>query len=133
MILVDSNILLDIITIDPKWYNGSSSKLSTLAESHELIINDIIYTEVSIGFGRIEDSEAAFSGDFFKILPIPKEALFLAGKAFLQYKANNGSNKNSVLPDLFIGAHASILNIPLITRDLSRYKTYFPKLQLITP
>ena len=132
MILVDSNILLDILTVDPKWYNWSSSNLSTLAESHELIINDIIYTEVSIGFGRIEDLEAAFTGDFFKILPIPKEALFLAGKAFLQYRANNG-NKNSVLPDLFIGAHASILNIPLITRDLSRYKTYFPKLQLITP
>ena len=132
MILVDSNILLDIVTIDPKWYNGSSSKLSTLAESHELIINDIIYTEVSIGFGRIEDLEAAFSGDFFKILPIPKEALFLAGKAFLQYKSNNGT-KNSVLPDLFIGAHASVLGIPLITRDTGRYKTYFPKLQLITP
>ena len=132
MILVDSNILLDILTIDPKWYDWSASKLSLMAESHELIINDIIYTEISIGFERIEDLEETFSGDFFKIMPMPKEALFLAGKAFLQYKSNNGT-KNSVLQDLFIGAHASVLGIPLITRDTSRYKTYFPKLPLITP
>ncbi len=132
MILVDSNILLDILTIDPQWYDWSASKLSLIAESHELIINDIIYTEISIGFERIEDLEETFSGDFFKIMPMSKEALFLAGKAFLQYKSNNGT-KNSVLPDLFIGAHASVLGIPLITRDTSRYKTYFPKLQLITP
>jgi predicted nucleic acid-binding protein len=118
MILVDSNILLDISTIDPLWYEWSATKLSMLSESHELIINDIIYTEISIGFQSIEDLEEAFSGDFFKIMPIPKEALFLAGKAFLQYKSNN-DNKNSVLPDLFIGAHASVLQIPLITRDIS--------------
>lgn len=132
MILVDSNILLDILTLDSQWYNWSASKLSLIAESHELIINDIIYTEISIGFDRIEDLEEAFSGDFFKIMPMPKEALFLAGKAFLQYKSNNGT-KNSVLPDLFIGAHASVLGIPLITRDISRYKTYFSQIQLITP
>jgi predicted nucleic acid-binding protein len=132
MILVDSNILLDIFTIDPQWYDWSASKLSLIAESHKLIINDIIYTEISICFERIEDLEETFSGDFFKIMPMPKEALFLAGKAFLQYKSNNGT-KNSVLPDLFIGAHASVLGIPLITRDTGRYKTYFPKLQLITP
>ncbi len=132
MILVDSNILLDILTLDSQWYDWSASKLVMLAESHELIINDIIYTEISIGFERIEDLEETFSGNFFKIMPMPKEALFLAGKAFLQYKSNNGT-KNSVLPDLFIGAHASVLGIPLITRDTSRYKTYFPKLRLITP
>ena len=132
MILVDSNVLLDILTIDPVWYSWSSSNLSLLAESHELIINDIIYTEVSIGFDRIEDLEQVFADDFFKIVPMPKEAPFLAGKAFMQYKANSGK-KNLVLPDLFIGAHASVLGIPLITRDVGRYKTYFPKLQLITP
>jgi predicted nucleic acid-binding protein len=132
MILVDSNILLDIMTLNSQWYDWSASKLGTLAESHELIINDIIYTEISIGFERIEDLEETFSGNFFKIMPMPKEALFLAGKAFLRYKSNNGS-KNSVLPDLFIGAHASVLGIPLITRDTNRYRTYFPKLQLITP
>ena len=132
MILVDSNILLDILTIDPQWYDWSTSKLSLIAESHELIINDIIYAEISICFERIEDLEETFSGNFFKIMPMSKEALFLAGKAFLQYKSNNGT-KNSVLPDLFISAHASVLGIPLITRDTGRYKTYFPKLQLITP
>jgi hypothetical protein len=132
MILVDSNILLDIMTLNSQWYDWSASKLGTLAESHELIINDIIYTEISIGFERIEDLEETFSGNFFKIMPMPKEALFLAGKAFLRYKSNKGS-KNSVLPDLFIGAHASVLGIPLITRDTNRYRTYFPKLQLITP
>ena len=132
MILVDSNILLDILTLDSQWYDWSAAKLCMLAESHDLIINDIIYTEISIGFERIEDLEETFSGGFFKIVPMPKEALFLAGKAFLQYKSNNGT-KNSVLPDLFIGAHASVLGIPLITRDISRYKTYFPKLRLITP
>lgn len=120
------------MTIDPHWYDWSSDKLADLVESHQLIINDIIYTEVSIGFERIEDLEETFSGNFFKIMQMPKEALFLAGKAFWQYKSNNGS-KNSVLPDFFIGAHASVLGIPLITRDISRYKTLFPKLQLITP
>lgn len=132
MILVDSNILLDIMTNDPKWYDWSASQLSTLTEFHELIINDIIYTEISIGFAKIEDLERIISNEFFKIMPIPKEALFLAGKAFLKYKTNKG-NKNSVLPDFFIGAHASILDIPLLTRDISRYKTYFPKLKLISP
>jgi predicted nucleic acid-binding protein len=132
MILVDSNILLDIFTIDSQWYEWSSSKLSLIAESHELIINDVIYTEISIGFDKIEDLETTFAGGFFRIAPMTKEALFLAGKAFLQYKSNGGS-KNSVLPDLFIGAHASVLGIPLLTRDTSRYKTYFPKLELINP
>ena len=132
MILVDSNILLDILTLDSQWYDWSAAKLCMLAESHDLIINDIIYTEISIGFERIEDLEETFSGGFFKIVQMPKEALFLAGKAFLRYKSNNGT-KNPVLPDLFIGAHASVLGIPLITRDTSRYKTYFPKLLLITP
>lgn len=132
MILVDSNILLDILTLDSRWYDWSSSKLAILAESHELIINDVIYTEISIGFERIEDLEETFSGGFFKIMPIPKEALFLAGKTFLRYKASKGG-KNSVLPDFFIGAHASVLGIPLITRDTGRYGTYFPKLRLIAP
>lgn len=132
MILVDSNILLDILTIDPKWYDWSSSKLEALSQFHELIINDIIYTEVSIRFKRIEELEEVLSDDFFKIALIPKEALFLAGKAFLHYKSNKGE-KGSVLPDFFIGAHASVLDIELLTRDVSRYKTYFPKLRIISP
>lgn len=130
MILVDSNILLDIITVDPQWYEWSAAKLADLSESHELVINDIIYTEISIGFDRIEELEAILFG--FKLMPIPKEALFLAGKVFLQYRTNNGT-KNFVLPDFFIGAHASILSAPLLTRDKARYKTYFPKVQIIAP
>ena len=132
MILVDSNVILDILTTDPKWYQWSANKLSYLSESHNLIINDIIYTEISIGFDKIEDLDDVISESFFKILPIPKSALFLAGKAFLNYKRKNGS-KNLVLPDFFIGAHAAILEIPLLTRDISRYKTYFPTIELISP
>lgn len=132
MILVDSNVLLDVLTMDPNWYNWSASKLGSLSQFHELIINDIIYTEISIGFKKIEELEEVLSDDFFKIAPIPKEALFLAGKAFLNYKSNKGG-KSSVLPDFFIGAHASILGIELLTRDISRYKTYFPRLRIISP
>jgi predicted nucleic acid-binding protein len=132
MILVDSNVILDILTTDPKWYQWSANKLSYLSESHNLIINDIIYTEISIGFDKIEDLDDVISESFFKILPIPKSALFLAGKAFLNYKRKNVS-KNLVLPDFFIGAHAAILKIPLLTRDISRYKTYFPTIELISP
>jgi predicted nucleic acid-binding protein len=132
MILVDSNVILDILTTDPKWYQWSANKLSYLSESHNLIINDIIYTEISIGFDKIEDLDDVISESFFKILPIPKSALFLAGKAFLNYKRKNGS-KNLVLPDFFIGAHVAILKIPLLTRDISRYKTYFPTIELISP
>jgi len=132
MILVDSNVILDILTTDHKWYQWSANKLSYLSESHNLIINDIIYTEISIGFDKIEDLDDVISESFFKILPIPKSALFLAGKAFLNYKRKNGS-KNLVLQDFFIGAHAAILKIPLLTRDISRYKTYFPTIELILP
>ena len=132
MILVDSNVILDILTIDPKWYYWSDNKLSSLTESNNLVINDIIYTEISIGFDKIEDLDDVISKSFFKILPIPKSALFLAGKAFLNYKRKNGS-KNLVLPDFFIGAHAAILKIPLLTRNISRYKTYFPTIELISP
>ena len=132
MILVDSNVILDILTIDPKWYYWSDNKLSSLTESNNLVINDIIYTEISIGFDKIEDLDDVISESFFKILPIPKSALFLAGKAFLNYKRKNGS-KNLVLPDFFIGAHAAILKIPLLTRNISRYKTYFPTIELISP
>ena len=129
MILVDSNILLDIITCDASWYNWSSNQLLKLSQFHELAINDYIYTEVSIGIEELEE----IIGDNFKVLPIPKEALFLAEKVFIQYKKANSGKKNSVLLDLFIVAHASVLNIPLITRNVARYKTYFSKLHLIHP
>ena len=104
---------------------------SLFAENHQLIINDIIYSEISVGFDSIEEVENILEDDFM-IHPIPKEALFLAGKTFLKYKKVGGT-KTSILPDFFIGAHASILKIPLVTRDKKRYRSYFPKLEIISP
>lgn len=131
MILVDSNIILDILTRDIKWYEWSARSLAEAAEKNELIINDIIYTEVSIGFKTIEELEEVIMPNFL-IQALPKEALFLAGKAFVKYK-KQGGNKNIALPDFFIGAHAAVKNISLLTRDTSRYKTYFGSVKLITP
>jgi hypothetical protein len=132
MILVDSNIILDILTQDPNWYKWSSDKLAKFSDTSELIINDIIYTEISIGFKKIEELEQVLSGGFFKVCPIPREALFLAGKVFLKYKSQSGT-KTSALPDFFIGAHAAVENVPLLTRDIARYKTYFPSLTIVHP
>lgn len=131
MILVDSNIILDILTEDPNWYDWSASTLETLAEDHKLIINDVIYSEISISFRSIEELEEVLTDNFI-IQPIPKEALFLAGKIFVKYK-NAGGFKQSTLPDFFIGSHASILGIPLLTRDKKGYKNNFPNLQIICP
>jgi len=131
MIIVDSNIILDIVTKDPDWYDWSASQLETLAEDHKLLINDIVYSEISISFEYIEELEDILADNFI-IQPIPREALFLAGKIFIKYK-NAGGTKTSTLPDFFIGSHASILNVPLLTRDKKRYKNYFPKLEIIAP
>jgi predicted nucleic acid-binding protein len=131
-ILVDSNVILDIFLNDPNWADWSEKALTRYGELGALYINPIIYTEVSIGFQRIETLEKAIERAGFLMLEIPKEALFLAGKAFLQYRQNKGT-KLITLPDFFIGAHAAILNIDLITRDRARYHTYFPKVNLISP
>jgi len=131
MIVIDSNIILDILTKDPKWYDWSASQLEIFSENHKLVINDIIYSEISIGFEHIEELEAVLTDNFI-IQPIQREALFLAGKVFMQYK-NSGGTKTSTLPDFFIGTHASILNVPLLTRDKKRYKNYFQKLEIISP
>jgi predicted nucleic acid-binding protein len=131
MILVDSNIILDILTEDRNWYDWSASTLETLAEDNKLIINDVIYSEISISFRYIEELEEILTNSFI-IQPIPKEALFLAGKVFVKYK-NAGGVKQSTLPDFFIGAHALILGIPLLTRDKKGYKNNFPNLKIICP
>ena len=131
-ILVDSNVILDIVTEDRKWFQWSSDTLTQYAETHILVINPIIYAEVSIGFHRIEDVELALPQSFFKRDPLPWEAAFLAGKCFLAYR-KKGGRRSSPLPDFFIGAHAAIARIPLLTRDVSRYRTYFPSLKLIAP
>ncbi len=131
-ILVDSNVILDVVTEDPKWYDWSAGQLEKLAESHTLVINSIIYSEVSIGFDRIEDLDRTLPPDFFRRDPLPWEAGFLAGKCFVKYR-RSGGKRHSPLPDFYIGAHAAIGGIALLTRDTNRYKSYFPKLALISP
>ena len=131
-ILVDSNIILDVFLDDPNWAEWSESKLEKFGAITGLFINPVVYSEVSIGFKRIEEMESAMSRSGFKMLEIPKEALFLAGKAFLKYRKKRGT-KRSPLPDFYIGAQAAILKMDLITRDPSRYRTYFPTVQLISP
>jgi predicted nucleic acid-binding protein len=131
-ILVDSNVILDIVTEDSNWFEWSSVQLIQFADQGNLIINPIIHAEVSIGFAQAEALDAALPTDFFQRQPLPWDAAFLAGKAFLQYR-KRGGNRRSPLPDFYIGAHAVVLGIPLLTRDVSRYQTDFPNLQLITP
>jgi hypothetical protein len=131
-ILVDSNVILDVVTEDPKWGEWSAAQLEALAESHTLVINPLIYSEVSIGFDRIEDLDLALPSEFFRRDPLPWEAGFLAGKCFVKYR-RSGGKRRSPLPDFYIGAHAAIQGIALLTRDMNRYKTYFPKLVLISP
>ena len=131
-VLIDSCILLDLFTNDPHWADWSESTLERYSQTNTLYINSIIYTEVSIGFEKIEEVEEAISTLGIKVLEIPREALFLTGKAFIQYRRNKGT-KNSSLPDFFIGAHSAVTQLDLITRDLSKYKTYFPQVNLIHP
>ena len=131
-VLIDSCILLDLFTDDPVWADWSEDILNKYSQTNTLYINSIIYTEVSIGFNRIEEVEQAISGLPVKVIEIPREALFLAGKTFLKYKKNKG-NKNAPLPDFFIGSHALVSEFNLITRDSAKYKTYFPFLNLIHP
>ena len=129
-VLVDSNVILDVVTEDVKWYDWSAAQLERLAERHLLIINPIVYSEVSIGFERIEDLDRAMPADFFRREPLPWEAGFLAGKCFLKYRKSGGARR-SPPPDFYIGAHAAISGLSLLTRDAGRYQTYFPKLTLI--
>jgi predicted nucleic acid-binding protein len=130
--LVDSNVLLDILTMDPVWYGWSSTTLESCANEGRLCINPIVYAEVSIRFATIEDLEATVSPDFIERLSIPYEAAFLAGKAHLAYRKRGGVG-TVPLPDFFIGAHAAVAGLRLLTRDSRRYRTYFPTVQLIAP
>jgi predicted nucleic acid-binding protein len=130
--MVDSNVLLDVLTEDAAWFEWSSRTLERCAQGHVLVINPIIYAEVSIGFDRIEDLDAALPERFVERRPIPLEAAFLAGKCFLKYR-ERGGRKRSTLPDFFIGAHAAVENMTLVTRDAARYRTYFPRLKLVCP
>ena len=131
-VLVDSNVILDVVEDDPDWCEWSLEVLNQYSEEHQLIINPIIYAEVSVGFERIEQfEEVLISGDI-RMVPIPKEALFLAGKVFVKYRRKQGL-KTAPLPDFFIGAHAAVTNVKLLTRDKERIKHYFPSVELISP
>ncbi|MBS0487882.1 MAG: type II toxin-antitoxin system VapC family toxin [Proteobacteria bacterium] len=131
-VLVDANVLLDVLTGDAIWCDWSARQLDACAARGELCIDAIIYAEVSIGFARIEELDAALSPSDFVRLELPWEAAFLAGKAFLKYRRAKGT-RTAPLPDFFIGAHAAIEGMPLLTRDARRYRTYFPDLALICP
>ncbi|AWV08190.1 type II toxin-antitoxin system VapC family toxin [Marilutibacter maris] len=131
-VLVDANVLLDVLTDDPQWYEWSAARLDACATEAELCINTIVYAEVSVGFERIEDLDDALPPDTFSRLELPWEAGFLAGKAFLQYRRAKGA-RTSPLPDFYIGAHAAIEGMALLTRDAKRYRTYYPTLELICP
>jgi len=132
LLLVDTNVILDVIEDDPKWAAWSQAQLDSAALKEVLIINPVIYAELSLAFRRIEELEAMLTKTGLRVEPVPREALFLAGKVFLQYRRRGGP-RTGVLPDFFIGAHAAVLDLSLLTRDTSRYGTYFPKLKLITP
>jgi predicted nucleic acid-binding protein len=130
--LVDSNVLLDILTEDPSWMDWSIEALADAAEAGPLYINPIIYSEVSIRFTTVEALEDALPSQDYRREAIPWAAAFLAGKVFLDYRRNRGT-KSATLPDFFIGAHAAVADLELITRDVSRFRTYFPTVSLIAP
>jgi predicted nucleic acid-binding protein len=131
-VFVDSCVLLDLFTNDLNWAEWSENILEQYSQTNTLYINSIVYTEISIGFNKVEEVEKAISELGIKVLEIPREALFLTGKTFLKYRKNKGT-KHSPLPDFFIGAHASVSKFNLISRDVNKYKTYFPQVKLIHP
>lgn len=132
MLLVDTNVILDVVENDPEWAAWSQSQLDAASLKFSLVINPVIYAELSIAYRRIEELEAMIKSSKLRLESIPREALFLAGRVFLKYRQRRGS-KSGVLPDFFIGAHAAVAGIPLLTRDVRRYRTYFPSLELIAP
>jgi predicted nucleic acid-binding protein len=131
-VLVDSNVLLDILTEDERWFAWSSEALAAAAEAGRLVVNPVIYAEISVRFSRIEDLEAALPRTMFEREAIAYEAAFLAGKVFMQYRRRGGARR-SPLPDFFIGAHAAVANYRLLTRDPKRYRQYFPRLTITAP
>jgi predicted nucleic acid-binding protein len=131
-VLVDSCVLLDVLTEDADWVDWSAEMLARVGDQALLAINPVIYAEISIGFHRIEELEEAMPPDWVTRLDIPWEAAFLAGKCFLRYR-RAGGRRAGTLPDFFIGAHAAVQSLPLLTRDVRRYRSYFPTLRVISP
>jgi predicted nucleic acid-binding protein len=130
--LIDTNVLLDIVTNDATWANWSIGQLDAAALRGPLVINDVVYAELSVRFAAIESLEAVLDEAAITLAAIPRAALFLAGKAFQRYRARGG-RRTGVLPDFFIGAHAAVAGLTLLTRDAQRYRDYFPTTDLVTP
>ena len=131
-VLVDSNVLLDVATDDPRWGSWSADTLARTADASVLVIDALVYAEVSVGFETIEELDAALPRDLYRREGLPDEAAFLAGKVFRRYR-QSGGEKRSPLPDFYIGAHAAVAGYRLLTRDAARYRTYFPRLNIIAP
>jgi hypothetical protein len=132
MILVDTNVLLDVVQDDPRWAGWSQAHLEVASLTERLAINPVVYAELSIAFARIEELDAVLADGAIAVEPLPREALFLAGKVFLDYRRRRGVRR-SVLPDFFIGAHAVVTGWSILTRDVGRYRTYFPTVRLLAP
>lgn len=131
-VFVDSCVLLDIFTEDPTWFTWSATALERAADAGSLVINAVVYAEISTRFERIEELDATLAFGDFELRPIPREAAFLAGKVFLKYR-RAGGRKVAPLPDFLIGAHAAVERLPLLTRDERRFRAHFPSLRLICP
>jgi len=130
--LVDTNVLVDVLENDPAWADWSVAQLRAQAQVHRLVVNPVIYAELALTFQAVEALDAALEGLRIPMLEIPKPALFLAGKAFVRYRRGGGA-KQSVLADFFIGAHAAVAKLPILTRDTRRYATFFPSVRLVAP
>jgi len=130
--LIDTNVLFDFLSQDEDWFDWSSAMLADAAERGRIVINPIVYAEVSVRYDRMEDLDEALSPQFFVRAQVPWEAAFVAGKAFVTYR-HRGGTKRSPLPDFFIGAHAAVAGMTLLTRDPRRYRAYFPKLRIVSP
>jgi predicted nucleic acid-binding protein len=130
--LIDSNVLLDVATEDPRWCEWSSAALSTAARTAPLLINPLIYAEVSMNYDTIEELDEALPEPLFRRVPLPYPAGFVAGRAFLTYRSRGGERR-SPLPDFYIGAHAAVDRLTLVTRDARRYSSYFPTVEIVAP
>ncbi len=130
--LVDTNVLIDVLEDDADWADWSLQQLRAQSQVHELVINPVIYAELALTFKTIEALDATLDRLHMPLRELPRPALFLAGKAFAQYRRQGGT-RHSVLADFFIGAHAAVTGMPVLTRDVSRYKSYFPTVRLVSP
>ena len=132
MTLIDTNVIIDVITRDPHWSDWALRQLDIAATRGRLLINDVIYAEISVRYAAIEALDRMLEQAALVVVPLPRAALFLAGKVYGRYRAA-GSTRTGVLPDFFIGAHAAMSGVKLISRDGNRYRTYFPTIDLVTP